>query len=389
MKKKIGIITFHDAYSYGAVLQCLGLFKYLENIGVEPYIIDYSSKGYKELRNKNKFKTVLRILYRYIKNPFNNIKHIINANKNIKKQLKKSETVDERNKKFDIFRNKYFTLSRRYTIHSDLIDNPPEYDAYICGSDQIWNPYFCDADSNYYLEFAPISKRIAYAPSFGVTNIPVLYKRLYKKRIKSIPYLSVREDTGREIVKNLCDIDAPVVIDPTFLIDSDSWRILSKETSVKMDNKYILTYFIGDDEYISKISKRIAKSYPNYEIINLIFNYTNYGPADFLFLIDNADFVFTNSFHGCAFCINFNTPFAIVRTLKDFSKYSAFTRIENLLHTLGLESRIIDDDTVLNDDYLSCDFIESNKRLKKEISTSKQFLFSSLENIMKDLECHE
>lgn len=380
--KTVGIITFHDPISYGANLQCLGLQLYLKSIGYDAKVIDYSMNSYLEYKNRNRFRKTLIRIYNLVKNPINFVKYRINAKEISKEKEKYRDNLSLRDSNFKQFQLENYNYSKkRYNTISDLKKNPPLYDAYICGSDQIWNPNFCEMDDNYFLTFAPSEKRISYAPSFGVSNIPFYARKKYKDNILGIKYLSIREKTGAEIIKKLTNKDATIVIDPTFLVSKSDWFKLAEKSNISTPKKYILTYFIGIDEYIENYISQIKKQFNDIEIIDLVFDRTSYGPYDFLKLIKNASFVFTNSFHGVAFCINMNIPFAVGKTLKDKSKNSAFSRINDLLNNLNLQSRICDKDTIINSDYLKLDYKNVNKKLNIIVNESKKFLDDSLNKI--------
>lgn len=381
-KMKIGVITYHEPISYGAHLQCLGLQIYLEEIGCNPEIIDYSKNAYLELRSTQKIKSLIKRIFNVLKSPISFIKAKNNA-KNIEKEKEKfRDLLTERNNKFKDFEKKYYTLSKkRYEKYSELKKECPVYDAYICGSDQIWNPSFCDMDDNYFLSFAPKNKRIAYAPSFGVSKIPSYAKREYKKRLEGITKISIREKTGAKIIKKLTNQDVPVVIDPTFLVSKEKWLEIANNSDIDLPSEYIVTYFIGIDDYIKQYINEIKTKYPNYEIINLVFDQTNLGPCDFIKLISKAKFVFTNSFHGLAFAINLNIPFAVGKTLKDFGGNSAFSRMEDLLEILELSDRIYFCDKELNDNWLQLDYSKANKRKEIVVEKSKRYLIEALNSI--------
>ncbi|MCI8484007.1 MAG: polysaccharide pyruvyl transferase family protein [Lachnospiraceae bacterium] len=199
-----GIITYHEPYSYGADLQCLGLQLFLEGLGYKAEIIDYSMGAYQELRRKRPFRSLLQRGIRFFNDPKRFLKVKRNASEITRQALPFQEQLEIRNQKFKEFQDKYYNLSpQRYENYSDLKNNCPVYSAYICGSDQIWNPGFCDMDENYFLGFAPKGRRIAYAPSFGVQELPRVWRREYRKRLNNIDFLSVREKTGAEMIKKL------------------------------------------------------------------------------------------------------------------------------------------------------------------------------------------
>lgn len=378
---KIGIITFHKVYSFGATLQCYALQKYFKNMDYEVEIIDYSIHAYEELRQLHRVKAFVQKAYRVLKNPIKYAQIIVNEKQKKSKQKIEISNLKERNTKFEKFWKDNYQLSLiSYERYTELKNNPPVYDAYVCGSDQIWNPSFCDMDDNYYLEFAPIQKRLAYAPSFGVTDITNRAGKTISHRLNKIPYLSVREKTGQSIIRELIDKEVPVVIDPTFLLEKKEWeQFIHQET--KAENSYVLTYFIGDDEYIQSYLNEIKIIFPEENIINLVFDYCNHGPMEFISLISGAKFVLTNSFHGMAFCINLNVPFAIGKSMKDYTINSGFSRMLSLLEKLELEHRIISKDNKLNETWVAMKFDNVNEMLDKWRAESMKYLEISLETI--------
>jgi hypothetical protein len=237
-------------------------------------------------------------------------------------------------------------------------------------------------DDNYFLSFAPQESRISYAPSFGITAIPWYARREYARRLSTIPYLSIREQQGASIIKKLTGRDVPVVIDPTFLIKREQWQGIANESTLDLPQEYILTYFIGIDSYIEDLISKVKKSFPDKRVINLVFDKTEYGPADFLLLISKASFVLTNSFHGAAFCINFNVPFLIGKSLKDMTPNSAFNRMENLLKELGLSDRICDRVNTFDTSLFNLDFASVNRRRQQLVDQSTKFLDDSINKVL-------
>lgn len=386
----VGIITYHEAYSYGANLQCLALQMFLEEKGYKVCIIDYSTKAYLELRAKKKWKSLYRRGVKFVEHPIRFLKIKNNALKIKKIKLGYEKQLETRNKKFIEFRKKNYHLSKkRYETYSSLKEHCPQYDVFICGSDQIWNPSFCDMDDNYFLAFAPIEKRIAYAPSFGIKSLPKSIQKEYAKRLNGINYLSVREEEGAKIINQLTGKNVPVVVDPTFLVGQDQWLEIARESTVEITQPYILTYFIGIDKYSQKFIEDVKMKFSAYKVIDLVFDQTHYGPSDFIKLIYGAKFVFTNSFHGTAFCINFNIPFAVGRTLKDYGNESAFARLENLLNCLNLQDRIYEKGSGLDESWFQLDFANVNKKRKELVKKSENFLLTTLEMLNMDYKNRE
>ena len=382
VKITAGIITFHDAYNYGAVLQCVALLLFLRRCGIEASVINYSMDAYVELRKKKPIKTFIRRLYNLLQDPISVLKTRLNEHKKQEYIRPYQNMLKIRNQSFDDFKREYLMFTeKRYHTFSELIDNPPFFDVYICGSDQIWNPRFLDFDANYFLQFAPIYKRIAYAPSFGVRRIPAIYNKELRRRVQQIPYLSIREKSGADIIKEICGVTVDVLVDPTFLVDAETWKNIASKSNVKLPKKYILTYFIGIDEYIQKALDEIERMFPNHTIMNLIFDQSPYGPADFLKMVAHAEFVVTNSFHGCAFCLNMHVQFWVIKTLKDMSKNNGFGRIECMLEEMGVKNRILENVSGLLERHDAINFQDVDERRSELTSKAKEFLLNAVKTV--------
>ena len=185
--------------------------------------------------------------------------------------------------------NKNIKFARFGIDKSHIIKNiNKKYDYFITGSDQVWNPNFNRMSDIDFLVFATPEKRVAFSASFGISEIPEDMKDYYKERLLGIKYLSVREDTGKDIIENLTGReDIQVLVDPTMLLTSEEWnKVIKKPKQLKTD-KYILNYFLGElsDKRKQEI-ERIAKE-NNCEIINILDKnspfYEN-GPSEFLYL---------------------------------------------------------------------------------------------------------
>lgn len=177
-----------------------------------------------------------------------------------------------------------------------------QYDAFICGSDQVWNPIYQDVSKIRFLTFAKPNKRIALAPSFGVAEIPESRKKIYTEWLQGIDFLSVREESGAKIIKELVGRKVPVLIDPTLMLKVEEWDQIANKP-VGFDKKlYLLTYFLGNKtKTYEKEIKKLAYE-KNLQIVDLSeiskFEYYTYGPAEFLWLVKNAEYICTDSFQG-------------------------------------------------------------------------------------------
>lgn len=240
-----------------------------------------------------------------------------------------------------IFSNKVYSLKEIKNCQNN-------YSAIIVGSDQVWNHEFSFVIQPYFLEFIDNKvKKISFAASFGVNSIPNSYFERYAKWLKSFDFLSVREKSGADIIKQIANIDASIVLDPTLLIEAKEWNKLI-DSVPKTKEKYILCYTLSAENTLAiDIAKKIAVN-KKYKIIKIgnskedinipnIETRWQVGPLEFLTLIRDAEIIVTNSFHGTAFSINFGKPFYC--TLNKAN--TRIGRILDLLKLVGLEDRII------------------------------------------------
>lgn len=308
---KIGTITFHWGTNYGAVLQAYALQQHLKNKHYQTEIINYVPLRVKFIQ------TIV-----FIKN-FN-----LSA-------LKKDHEINK-------FRWSHLDLSERtYYTNASLIRKCHDYDIYICGSDQVWNESFTlSAEGkptlSYYLNFVREGKtRISYATSFGTEELSTKVVNLIKPELKKFSNISVRENSGKKIVQDM-GLEATLVIDPTLLLERESYERLIENKTIK-DDFQLFSYILHDDQttahsitdYIFEkyFDKRSDKKYDQEPI----------GIIEWLFSIKNARFVVTNSFHGLIFSLIFHTPFIIVPV----ENSGMNDRIVTLLDSVSLSNRIV------------------------------------------------
>lgn len=238
----------------------------------------------------------------------------------------------------------------------------------------------------FYLQFVPKEKRVAYAPSFGGSSVPNYNKKIISKYLKSIPYISVREKSGIDVVYQLTGRKVESVIDPTLLMD---WHELIKPSK----EDYILLYFLDEpsDLVLKKIVKVAQKKHLKiYAIPHQFDKYDKYpeiqlksvGPMEFPSIIANASCVYTDSFHGTAFSVNLNSPFmTFQRNYKSFKSQSS--RITNFLELLDLSTQYItlQQQTSFNPDFPQLDFGKVNREIKKQREKSYKYLTGALRDI--------
>lgn len=287
---KIGIVTFHRADNYGAVLQCYALEQYLKTLSEDVEIIDYRNarieKIYKIFNKPNKH--IIKWGYKFLKT-------II---KYKKKKLKKY--------KFEAFRDK-MNLSIPYT-KEDILNNKLNYDLIISGSDQVLNKSMVGTyDDVYFLNFNGEHKKATYAASMG--SFENGKDQCFLNLVSKIDFLSIRENYSAKFLENQLNRKIYNSLDPVFLMGKDFWLNEIQSIELKTPEKYILFYCLDIDKDIIKILETL-QTYKKLPIVTLreslkfpmkVLNYSYSGPLDFLYLIKNADCIVTSSFHATAF----------------------------------------------------------------------------------------
>lgn len=359
--KKALLTTVFTGYNYGSSLQALAGKTILNEMGYDCDLVAMKSlvQG-RDIR----IKKLITILWRTLLLSGNSsVKSIKTYQKSYQKEL-----IGDSVNKFAHFTENY--LKPQYLSWLELKKQASECDACFAGSDQIWNSSTLYVDPLYYLRFAPIEKRIALAPSFGRDFVADYNKKKIGQWISEFTGISVREDSGVSIIKELTGRDAVQLVDPTLMISGDKWKqILGVED--KNDN-YILAYFL--DNPSEKVRHSILKLKEKYgcEVVAIPYRFEDMdycdrmvptGPIEFVDLVNNAKCVLTDSFHGTAFSINLHTPF-FVFSREYGSASSQSSRVESILRKMKMESRL--DSEHSSDDVLNIDFNFSEGILKEE-----------------------
>ena len=223
-------------------------------------------------------------------------------------------------------------------VGNKIIQTVSAYDFFVVGSDQVWNPYNNKVE-DFFLFFVPPEKRIAYAASISCPELPSDKVLLYKKGFTEMAHISLREQHGADIVKKLIGRDVPVLVDPTLLLSPDDWRKVSRQPVWYHGKDYILTYFLGErPEVVAHLEQETGL-----KVVNLLDKdvYENYvtGPDEFIWAIEHAKLVYTDSFHGTVFSILFRTPFVVCNRIGNEVESKMGSRIDTLLGYFGLECR--------------------------------------------------
>lgn len=348
---KVGIVTITEGENYGNRLQNYATQVTLKKLGCEVETV-FNNYGYNKSNFVKKGLKELLVLMCDVLHINGNDK--INSYKRIKKFGKFNDRLINMSK---------FELGKGYAP-KELKEN---YDFFVTGSDQVWNPEFLFNSDVEFLTFAKPGQRIAYSASFGISKLPDSCKENYKKWINDMDYLSVREEAGAHIIKELTGRDAEVLVDPTVMLSKDEWLSIAKKPKCYKGKKYILTYFLGkmSEEVNIKLNKLAREN--NYEIINLLDKMDrevySVDPSEFIWLINNAQLICTDSFHGVVFSLIMKTPFIIFNRI---SKGGAMnSRIDTLLKLFNKEERYamdIDNKKIFNMDFSNVDSIMEGER---------------------------
>ena len=354
--------------NYGSALQSYATRKYLEDMGYEVEFVDYYPL---HMRNQGSIKQIYLDALAFHKN---RIKSLIIA-------ILKYPSFKAMKKSFAPFKDKYFPLSERYESEEYIKSNPPKADVYCTGSDQVWNNYWKkDFDKAYFLDFVPEGKKkIAFSASFGRDDITDEELTPVKELLEDYSAISVREQSGLDIIKNIKNPKKACVLDPSFMLTRDEWLELAKAVNEK---NYILVYKLHEDSITSEIAVKIAEL-TGKKVIRLSADYlkrikngkTVVAPQveTFISYILNADLVVTDSFHATAFSINLNVPFISV-SWKMFND-----RINTLLNMTKLGERgvsSIEEALKIYDKEVSFD--EANKILDIERAKTDSFIKEAL-----------
>lgn len=386
-QKKIGIITIHNSPNYGASLQSFALYYYLCTEGYDCEIIDLARPTHKDFIESKTYKQlVIHNNKSFIKNVLKKIKLSINNCFVKLNEVRYSKQLLLRKNRFTSF-NSQIKLSTRYRCIDHLYNNPPLYNVYITGSDQVWNPNNGYAVEPYFLTFVKNGgKKIAFAPSFGINSLTYDIKELYSQWLNSYNSLSVREEDGKKMLMELTSKAVEVVLDPTFLLDISYWHSISKEPDIS--NKYIFCFILTKNKellsYVQKIKEQLgydlvvisqhladARS-DNYQFI------IDAGPEEFLGLIEHAEIVFTDSFHATVFSIMLAKNF--FTSISPGNKRGC--RIINMLDKFNLSEHVMNQNLSQNAIELLRYQINRQKLTDKiiaEQTKSKEFLINAID----------
>lgn len=339
--KKVAFVTIHVGANFGSVLQTIATSEVLRKIGADPVCIDYrpdrvTKRRFWSFENVGIVRNLFRLIWKIYTYP----NYLMN------------------NHLYQGFLKKHVVLSRPIYSNDCFEKLCPKAQYYITGSDQVWNfKHNEGCDGHYFFEGVKGDK-ISYSSSIGLETLSVDQTRYLKHQLSSYKAISVRESSAVELLKQ-SGISAVQIIDPTFQLDKESWVKYTSKRIVKEPYLFIyMPYNVADLKAILKTAyiianKRNLKIVTNSTFYNNIkgvdITIKNATPGDFLSLMNNADFVLTNSFHGTAFSINLNKQFIV------FLPSGFGTRILSILQLCNLTERLVSNE--LDAERVSCETI--------------------------------
>lgn len=361
---RVGVVTFHNAFNFGATLQTWALQKALAKLGTEPCVIHYHP-------------SVIDSLY----DPYEGREGFDRTKRRWYLKLTAPERL-VRLKKYSSFIQEHLKLEGDYPVYSALEENPPQLDAYITGSDQVWNSFHIGGyDPAYFLEFAPEgSRKIAYGASIGRNMILPAYRGQIRKALEDYQAISLREISTTPAVERLTKKPVKVVADPTFLLEREDYEEIRVDET--REEKYILVYMMEESQEVKKMANRVSKAL-GYPIVQrrpvkkfaneLESCYTN-TPGEFLGLVSNAEYVITNSFHGTVFSLIYEKPFV------SLLHSDTGSRTVDLLKSLHMEDHIVWDESKFCDmgQFEIKDVEDLRRRIAKHRTKSLQYLQEAL-----------
>jgi hypothetical protein len=337
--KRIGIHTITDYVNYGNRLQNYAVQELLKSMGFEvESIVNFPVKpvenGWRMLWS--------RIVNAVSQSPvvlFRKLKQKLGERQN-RKLL--SECKKRKSETFRAFSSKYITETPFTLTTTQIPDGIDErYDYCVVGSDQIWNPNIRYGSAADFLTYVSQHKRIALAPSIGVSVIPDQFHDLYRKYLNEMAFLSVREEKGAELIRKISGREAEVLVDPTLAVTTEHWIELAGEPGLKPDSPYLLTYFIGEvsAKRMKKLEEIASQQGLELVLLNSLKQPERFhaDPAEFLGYIKSAALVCTDSFHCIIFSMHFARPFIVFE--REGKSAPMGSRIDTLLKKFGFADR--------------------------------------------------
>jgi hypothetical protein len=384
--KKIGITTFHRSHNCGSILQSYAMQQVLKEYGHLPEFIDFSTLAQKKLYS------VLRPLSfessrKFARSMYRNLLGAALYNR-----------AQQNWVSYNTYISRYLNVSKKsYDNNLELVDEVMNYDLYLTGSDQVWNITIEDFDDAYFLNFVKNKPKIAYAVSQGAKNITSHTSETgkYKNMIKDFDYLSVREPNGQKWLKDGFNIHSELVLDPTLLLNKLDYEDAEEETVESFqNNKYIFVYATKISRDQERAIQNVAKK-EGLEIVvwqsdtwlkklGWLKGYIlpkNQNPGKYLYLMKNAKYVFTASFHGLVFAAQYKKNFWVLQN--DGMNHERDDRILSLLEKFNFTNRLLAEDGMYKELPKPVDYTDFDSILSVERANSFRFLDKALKRTRK------
>lgn len=358
--KKICIVTICNGSNFGNRLQNYALQETLKCNVTDAEVVTARNISGEIGKKFLKSNVVFNLLYSRLFTHF--VFKVINKAKIKKKMM------------FLQFNKKYINWTKKYIDKDYIPDNfENDFDYFVAGSDQIWNPYMPFNSSVEFLCFAPPEKRIAYAASFGVSELTEAQQEFVNEKLKGFTNISVREESGLKILEQAGIYQGRVVLDPTMLLTAEQWESIEIHPTFSLtESKYLLSYVLDENnteskKYINELSQK--RELEVIDITNLDKpEHYGIGPSEFVYLIHHAAYICTDSFHATVFSILFHKKFSV------FGRWNMNGRISTLLNMVGVESSSEAGKYQIDD----IDYKKVDKKLEQERIKSIEFIKEKL-----------
>lgn len=386
--KPIGLVTCYFHHNYGSMLQAYATEMIMQQMGL-PYQTIACKAPITYMEGNKLLYIAKKLLIGDWKMRLGKMK--------IEREKRRNPTFaknwEVRNQAFDDFANTYFHVSPYCQNRAELSKMAENYSAFLVGSDQLWRTD--SVEHGYYtLEWVPDHiRKIAYSTSIGVKEVPWFQVEKNKRFMNRFDSIALREQSACDLVYKLTGRKVQVVLDPTLLFTGEEWMNIQQKEPLT-NGKYIFCYLLGDNPQQREFIKQV-KAKTGYKIVALQ-HLDDYipsdegfadeapyvGPREFLNYIRNAEYVFTDSFHCSVFSILYKKNFFTFSRFAEGAKQSTNTRIDNLLHIVGLENRrMTADKTVDSIVNFTGGFEGVNDRLNALRKSSMDYLYKAFDGL--------
>ena len=366
INKKVGILTWHYYLNFGSALQSFALSNVINSLGYDTVFVNYRDPKHCYIPNSilSKLKAVVRYVLAHI--PVLGKRWHININ-----------TIK--------FRNRYLDETVPFNSEEEGVRICRDLSTICCGSDQIWapncyNPYYFA----HFLDGRKVRK-ISYAASIGLNDIPENLTKVYRQHLLDFYAVSVREKEGSELLKSRCNIDSTVVLDPTLLVDVSVYEKMQRKVH-GIHKPFLFCYFLNKEHQYKQTVERYAREH-NLQIVGVsdkasdtewMKRLTGLGADHFLWLINNAEIIMTDSYHGSIFSLLFHKNLWIFQRFEESNPICQNSRIRQLRNNFNIGQRIIMATSPI-DDSKAIDYNYFESRLKELRASSLDFLKKTLE----------